>query len=87
MNKDLKKKVYLNAASSVMILITIILIIIENAKMMPRFYSLIALSLSFILLSSVQFASYKLDKKKRRLLLGSIYLIIGLANLIVMIIK
>ncbi|MDO5026525.1 MAG: hypothetical protein Q4E50_01700 [Tissierellia bacterium] len=87
MNRDFKKKVYLNAASSIMILITIVIIIYENAKKLPRFYSLIGLSISFLLMAAVQFQSYKIDKKKRKVLLGAIYLIIGLANLIVMVIK
>lgn len=84
-NIDFKKKLYLNVASTVSILITIILIIYENVKKKERFFSLMALSLTFILMATVQFTAYRQDGKSKRRIFGIIYLIIGVINLLVLI--
>lgn len=85
MNEKFKKKLYLKSASSITILLTIILIIYENVKKKPRMLSLIALSIAFILMAAVQITQYKDRKKKTNLILGIVYLVVGIVNLGVLI--
>lgn len=85
MNEKFKKKLYLKTASSITILLTIILIIYENVKKKPRMLSLIALSIAFILMAAVQITLYKDSKKKTNLILGIVYLVVGFVNLGVLI--
>lgn len=85
MNEKFKKQLYLKTASSITIFLTIILIIYENVKKKPRMLSLIALSIAFILMSAVQITLYKDSKKKTNLILGIVYLVVGIVNLGVLI--
>lgn len=85
MNEKIKKKLYLNLASTVAILLTIALTIYENVKKKPRFFSLIALSIAFILMAVTQIYLYREGRKRSNLILGIIYLVVGIVNLVVLI--
>lgn len=87
MNEEVKKKLYLNIATNVAIIITIIMLIIENKTNRPRFFSLIFLSLAFFMMAFAQFKMNKEAKSVRRIIFGLIFTLAGLANLFYVIFK
>lgn len=82
MNDQLKNKIRLSMASTFMILVTIVLIIVENKKNLPRFYSFIGLSLSFLLMGFSQMYNYKVDRKVRFIIFAFIYFAVSITPIV-----
>lgn len=87
MNEDLRRKIRLNMIGTGAILLTIALIIFENVTKRPRYYSLIALSIAFLIMGLVQFFTYKIDKRIKNIIFAIIYILIAIANLYFLFIK
>ncbi len=82
MNDQLKNKLRLSMASTFMIIVTIVLIIIENKKNSPRFYSFIGLALSFAFMAFTQVYNYKVDRKLKFLIFALVYLLVSIVLII-----
>lgn len=87
MNEELKNKLRLSMASTAMIIVTIILIIVENKKNTTRLFSLIGLALSFALMAFTQIYNYKLDKQIRFIIFAFIYLAVSITLIVYLFIR
>ena len=82
MNDQLKNKLRLSMASTFMIIVTIVLIIVENKKNSVRFYSFIGLALSFALMAFTQIYNYKVDRKVKFIIFAFIYLAVSITLIV-----
>ncbi|NLW53239.1 MAG: hypothetical protein GXY87_07790 [Tissierellia bacterium] len=77
-----KNQIRMTIVSSVFLVLTIIVILLEDVMKKERFYSLIMLGLSFLLLGITQIVNYRSTKRVKNIILALIYIVIGIVNLV-----
>ena len=75
-------QIRMTIVSSVFLVLTIIVILLEDVMKKERFYSLIMLGLSFLLLGITQIVNYRSTKRVKNIILALIYIVIGIVNLV-----
>lgn len=85
LNEEIKKRYKLNKASTGVILATLIVIIVEDALKKDRIFSLLGLSVAFVLMGLTQISNYRITHKKTNIVFAVIYFIAGIANLVYLI--
>ena len=82
-----KNQLRMTIVSSIALVLTVVVILLEDVMKKERFFSFIMLGLSFILLGVTQIITYKNTKKIKSIILAILYLIIGIVNLVLIFTK